>query len=144
VEVIQITAEETYLLRQEVLRTGLPIETCHFKGDFNQTTFHLSVQLAGVTRAIASFYNALHENLPAQRPFQLRGMATSLEFRGQGLGATLLQAAIPRLTAQRCDLLWCNARERAAKFYLRNGFSIRGQLFEIEGVGPHFLMFKNI
>ena len=36
----KITALETYTVRQEVLRKGKPIETCHFIGDDATTTTH--------------------------------------------------------------------------------------------------------
>jgi predicted GNAT family N-acyltransferase len=40
--------------------------------------------------------------------------------------------------------LWCNAREKAVKFYQNNGFEIIGEPFEIEKVGTHYVMFKKL
>ena len=39
----KITALETYTVRQEVLRKGKPIETCHFIGDDATTTTHFGL-----------------------------------------------------------------------------------------------------
>ena len=41
----EIQASETYWVRQEVLRKGKPIETCHFEGDDAVTTMHFGIEL---------------------------------------------------------------------------------------------------
>ena len=39
------------------------------------------------------------------------------------------------------DLWWCNARLVAVGFYEKLGLSVYGDIFEIEPIGPHKLMF---
>ncbi len=43
-----------------------------------------------------------------------------------------------------CDILWCNARLLAVNFYKSVGFKIIGELFDIEAIGPHYYMYKEI
>ena len=38
--ILPIDNTQTYLIRQEVLRKGKPIETCHFDGDTEKNTIH--------------------------------------------------------------------------------------------------------
>ena len=42
------------------------------------------------------------------------------------------------------DVLWCNARMVAIRFYKSLGFKIIGDIFNIEGIGPHYYMYKEI
>ncbi len=67
-------------------------------------------------------------------------MATDPEFQGIGAGKRLMTFAIEHIKAQRADMIWCNARVIAIPFYEKMGFEIKGDQFEIPGIGPHFLM----
>lgn len=42
------------------------------------------------------------------------------------------------------EVLWCNARVGALGFYLRLGFATIGEEFEIAGIGPHFVMWRDL
>jgi predicted GNAT family N-acyltransferase len=42
------------------------------------------------------------------------------------------------------DMVWCNARLIAVDFYRSLGFKISGDLFNIDGIGPHYYMYKKI
>ena len=42
-------------------------------------------------------------------------------------------------------MVWCNARLVAIDFLYRSiGFKIVGEIFDIEGIGPHYYMYKII
>ena len=41
-------------------------------------------------------------------------------------------------------LAWCNARTSACAYYEKLGFTPRGGEFEIEGIGPHFVMVRAV
>jgi len=70
---------------------------------------------------------------PGDQPaWHLRQMATRAAYRGQGLGAAVLGAALEYVTAEQAVLLWCNARERALAFYSRYGFQPYGEIFTDE------------
>ena len=40
------------------------------------------------------------------------------------------------------DLIWCRARLVAIDFYQSIGFLKIGPIYEIEGIGPHYTMYK--
>ena len=55
-----------------------------------------------------------------------------------------MASAFKELTKRDCDMVWCNARLVAVDFYRSIGFKISGNLFDIEGIGPHYYMYKKI
>ncbi|TYP96728.1 ribosomal protein S18 acetylase RimI-like enzyme [Tenacibaculum adriaticum] len=137
-----ITAEETYSIRKEVLRKGidLPYE---FNGDFDKDTFHLGAYKNGELVGVVSFMRVKCDSLKGNQ-YQLRGMATLSKARGLGFGRLLINTATNELKKKEVDFIWCNAREVALKFYENNGFKILGDSFEIDKVGTHFKMYKNL
>ena len=56
----------------------------------------------------------------------------------------LMHEAFKELKKRSCDLLWCNARLVAVDFYKSLRFRIYGDIFYIEGIGPHYYMYKEI
>lgn len=137
-----ISAEETYKIRLEILRNGmdLPVE---FSGDFDKDTFHLGVFENDSLKGISSFLknsNILFDTTQ----YQLRGMATLPEVRGKGYGKQLLLQAFDILKEKKINILWCNAREVALDFYLKLGFEQKGNPFDIPEVGEHYCLYKQI
>ena len=53
----EITATDTYAVRQPVLRSGKPIENCHFPGDDLPTTKHFGLQTDQLIGVISLFEN---------------------------------------------------------------------------------------
>lgn len=72
--------------------------------------------------------------------WRIRGMATDLSAQGKGFGGAVLHALLDWGRSEGVPLFWCNARERAIPFYLKHGFTIESELFEIKGIGAHKLM----
>lgn len=138
----RIPARATWPLRQLVLRPGLPLEACAFPHDEDEGTFHLGAWADDALVGIASVYAEACAQLPAARPFRLRGMAVHPDRRGLGLGAVLVAEALSGVKAAGGDLLWCNARTSASGFYVRLGFAVVGEAFELPGIGPHHLMHR--
>jgi predicted GNAT family N-acyltransferase len=113
--------------------------------DSASDTFHVAAfgprnQVA----ACASFYPEAppHEASDADRnqSWRLRAMASLPQLRGQGYGAAALRYGIAEIRRRGGTLLWCNARSGAVGFYERIGFSMVSDEFEVEGIGPHFVM----
>jgi len=127
-----------------MLRQGHPIESCHFKDDESEQTFHLGAFIEGRLVSVASFYYNKNENFETENQYQLRGMATVESYQRKGLSRELLKVAFPIVKQNFCNLLWCNARVEARPFYENVGFNSTGDIYEIEGVGPHILMHKEI
>jgi GNAT superfamily N-acetyltransferase len=127
-------------LRHAVLRQGLPREAAIFDGDNADTTHHFAAMAEGKCLGCATFHLNQWQGDVA---WQLRGMATDPKFRGQGIGAKLLQLAEDTLKrSSPVRQLWCNARTPAIEFYKKQGWKIVSEEFEIPTAGPHFRMTK--
>jgi len=137
-----LTAPETHPLRLLVLRPGGTLADVDFANDANAGAFHLGIEVNEELVSVGSFYPEGHPALSAQRPYRLRGMATHPAHQGSGAGSALLRAAIELLRTLHADVLWCNARVKAVPFYERAGFQREGELFDIPGIGGHYLMFR--
>lgn len=72
--------------------------------------------------------------------WRIRGMATSPEVRGRGAGAAVLESLVAYAVGNGATRVWCNARTPAKRFYERGGFVAVSEEFEIEGIGPHYVM----
>ena len=143
-EIVRISAKDTFTLRQVILRPHMTVEECSFPGDYDDKTFHLGGIVDKSLVSLASFYFEKHRQIPGAYHYRLRGMATVDDYRGKGLGAALLKTAFPIIMQNQGQILWCNAREKAVGFYESVGFKPLGETFLIKEIGPHQLMFKNL
>jgi ribosomal protein S18 acetylase RimI-like enzyme len=134
--------DEIIPLRHLVLRTGRPLETCHFKGDRDENTLHFSSKLEGQVVGCVSFMKNKHSQFEYESPYQLRGMAVSPKHRRLKIGTQLLDYAEFYLKSKQEGLIWCNVRESAIQFYQKQGYKTKGNLFAIKDIGPHVVMYK--
>jgi GNAT superfamily N-acetyltransferase len=141
IDVEFVRPEILYVLRRDVLRPGQPLTAAMHDYDFKPDTFHVAAfgprnQVA----ACATFYPEPPPEQAAENAWRLRAMASLPELRGQGYGAAALRYGIAEIRRRGGTMLWCNARSGALGFYERIGFSTVGDEFEIEPIGPHFVM----
>lgn len=142
-KILRITAEETYAVRQPVLRPGRPAAECIFEGDTATDTLHLGAFIAESLVGVASFMKNSHAFFKEPVQFQLRGMAVLPDFRNKKLGEKLLLQGEKELLREHKELLlWFNARESAIDFYRRYGYETKGDLFMIPNVCRHIVMYK--
>lgn len=149
IEVNPINAAQTRPLRSTVLRPDRPFHESVYVGDDDPATIHVGALLSGAVVCVASFYR---EALPpgidcgetaamsSAPTWRLRGMAVEPAWRGQGIGAAVLQFGITEIARRGGGLLWCNARSSALGFYRAAAFVTCGDEFVIPDVGPHFVM----
>lgn len=137
-----ISAEDTYPIRLELLRNNSPISH-EFSGDTDKDTFHLGVFYKGKIVAVSSYMKSSNSLFQGAQ-YQLRGMATTVSLQGKGCGRLMIERAEEIIKSKQIDLIWCNAREVALKFYQKQGFKLVGELFDIQYAGLHAVMFKNI
>ncbi len=131
-------------IRNEVLREGkLSLHECRFPSDDLPGAFHLGYYVNNELACIASFHPQNYNGHTGQG-YQLRGMATIEQYRGNGYGNQLLNFAIVYLRGQKANYLWCNARKKALQFYLNMGFETISAEFEVAGIGPHYMMYVKI
>lgn len=135
-------------LRTAVLRPG---QTTPATYPEDAEAIHVAVRddgaVVGVATAYAEAPEALRGALPdaAFEPgatFRFRGMASAEAARGQGVGAAALQAVFREARTAGGRFVWCNARLGAAGFYERMAMTRVGTEFEIEGIGPHVVMWR--
>lgn len=138
----KINTEETYSIRLEVLRKGIP-KPYKFEGDFDKETFHLGAFKDEKLIAVSSYMKVSNQNFEGIQ-YQLRGMATLEEFQGFGAGKLMMEKCFSILKEKSVDCLWCNAREIAVPFYKKLGLEIFGNKFDIEFIGGHYVMYKNL
>jgi GNAT superfamily N-acetyltransferase len=141
IDVEFVRPEILYVLRRDVLRPGQPLSAAMHDYDFQPDTFHVAAfgprnQVA----ACATFYPEPAPYEANDHSWRLRAMASLPELRGQGYGAAALRYGIAEIRRRGGTLLWCNARSGAVGFYEQIGFSTVGDEFEIEPIGPHFVM----
>ena len=144
-----ISAAETRPLRAAVLRPDKPADALVYPGDDHPDGLHVGAfegeRLVGIATVYPEppppeYAGALSEG-PA---FRLRGMATAPDVRGGGHGRALLLACFGHVRAHGARLLWCNARSGALDFYRALGLRTIGPEFEIEPIGPHYVMWIDL
>lgn len=149
-----LSAAETRPLRSEVLRPGQPPASLVYPGDDVPGSFHAGAVVDGDIVGIATVYpepmpldvdmRLPDPTLDPSNAFRLRGMATRATLQGSGLGRAVLMRCIDHARASGAEVLWCNARVSALGFYQRLGFETIGDAFDITGIGPHFVMWKDV
>ena len=123
----QVDVEKIRPLRSLVLRPGQPIDSTNYEKDNEILTLHYANIINKKVCSIATFYPEPMIELNAFYAYRLRGMATHPIYDIKNLGG---------------DLIWCRARLVAIDFYQSIGFLKIGPIYEIEGIGPHYTMYK--
>ncbi|MBP9680473.1 MAG: GNAT family N-acetyltransferase [Bacteriovorax sp.] len=145
-KVLRISAQDTYPIRQQVLVPSHELKKAKFENDDDEdVSFHLGAFKDTKLVSVASFFYERNPLFPDLHQYQLRGMATLPGNQGQGLSSELLTSAFPIIKQNFCTLLWCNARTSAVGYYEKVGFQkFNDDTFEIDDIGSHVLMYKNI
>jgi GNAT superfamily N-acetyltransferase len=145
-EVRRVPAEQTYALRQQVLRPHQTLEQMRLPGDDDPDSgFLAAIDGAGTVLGTVSLRR---ERCPWQpdRPdgWRLRGMATVPDMQGRGIGTEVLSAGIAHVEQHGGGLVWCHARSPARTLYERAGFSVFGDEWEDPVIGPHVRMWRDV
>lgn len=135
-----IKPEDVFPIRKEVLRKGIPLPF-EFQGDFDTTTTHFGYFVDDKLVSVATVLASAHPYFTGNQ-FQLRGMATLVEYQGKGLGSLLVKEIEKFIVDKNAAFLWFNARVKALNFYKQLGFETIGAEFELPFVGMHYVMFK--
>ncbi|MAW16832.1 MAG: GNAT family N-acetyltransferase [Flavobacteriaceae bacterium] len=133
----QIKATATYTVRHSVLRKGLPLSSCTFDRDEDNSTIHLGAFLENRAIGILTL-------LTNTKNVQIRGMAGLEKFQGKGIGKQLIAHAENLVHGRNICTIWMNARRIAVPFYKRCGYRKQGDAFELPYGGTHFKMIKSL
>lgn len=144
-EIRPISAAQVRLLRHALLRSFEPPERIIYNRDDAPDTRHAGA-FAG--QSLVGIASVCVEDLPDGRDagacWRLRGMATVPSLRHAGAGRALLEHCFAHIRQQQGRLLWCNARLVAVGFYERLGFVAEGEQFDIDPIGPHYVMTRKL
>lgn len=138
IELRQIRTEDCIPLRAEVLRPFHPLEDSRYPLD--PKAVHFGCFVHGELLSIVTAHPEEKPDFKATGQWRIRGMATEPAFQGFGYGSRVLEALLDWGREEGLPLFWCNAREKAIPFYLRHGFTVESELFDIKGIGPHKVM----
>src|SRR5690625_2591450 len=143
-EIKQIQAEDTYDIRHQVLRPDQPFDSIKYESDQFKQSFHLGAFKEGKLISVASFLAENHPSFDEINQYRLNGMATLEEYRNKGAGTKLLIEGEKILKKKHARLLWCNAKYPVSNYYTGFGLREYGEVFVIDSIGPHKLMYKKL
>lgn len=143
-EVREIKPEETYHLRHTILRPHQPFEACIYDTDHHEDTFHIGGFYQGKLVTVASFYREKHPDIPGDKQYRLRAMATDKAFRRLGAGRLVVSFAEEIIQKRDHNTLWCNGRTSVQDYYEKLGFHAHGDIFDYPPIGPHIVMVKDL
>jgi GNAT superfamily N-acetyltransferase len=97
--------------------------------------------LVGVASLFDQRSERFPDALPADAPVhRLRAMGVLSDWRRQGVGESLIEAACTAARSAGSLYLWCDARQVALAFYEAQGFRFLSSTYEIPLIGPHRMM----
>ena len=142
-------------LRARILRPGLEEHRASYDQD-DTVAVHVAAFLPSTSEpdGVGTIYaeappDANSDEIPAAAyalgaAWRLRGMATSEDARGLGLGRLVLEECFAAIQDAEGRFLWCNARIGAVAFYERLGLACVGPEFDIPEIGPHYVMWREL
>jgi len=141
----RIEAWQTRSLRHTVLWPHIEkVEDCNIDIDQREDGIHLGAFDGERIVSIASFFEMRSDKIEHGKQYRLRAMATDPEYRRTGAGKRIIEEGINQLREREVDVLWCNARKVALNFYLKLGFDVIDEWYDIPLIGPHKFMYYPI
>lgn len=143
-DVKKIDPEMTYNLRHLVLRPTQSIEVSKYNSDHEEGTFHVGAFFQGKLISVASFIIESNPDVPIEKQYRLRQMATLEEYRKLGAGKAVVYFAENIIKERGFDFLWCKGRTTVQQYYEKLGFEPLGEVFDYPPIGPHIIMCKKL
>lgn len=144
VKIKQVTPEDTYAIRRKIFRPNQTIDTYKYDADHDRESFHLGAYQDDKLISVASFLKESHPAFEEMNQYRLHGMATLEEYRGQQAGSNLLIEGEKILRRRHARLLWCNAKYPVSNYYTSFGLREHGEVFVLDSIGPHKVMYKKL
>ncbi len=121
----EIAAEQTWLLRRDVLNPGRPLPTTLDARDAVEGARHLGWFEGDLLLGVGTISRHPLPLQPDAIAWFVRGMSVAQNHRSLGIGGQMLDALIA-YAAERDPggLAWCHARIPAENFYRRHGFRL--------------------
>lgn len=130
--------EQYYALRWRILREpwGQPRDS--EKDEHETSAVHLMAWVQGTLAGVGR----LHFNSPTEA--QIRYMAVEENYRNREVGAEILRELENRARQKGATSVVLNARDRAVRFYLKNGYRIQGKAEILFDSVDHWAMRKDL
>lgn len=125
VDIQLIHCSDTYEIRHKVLWPNKLIEHVKIKED--DLAIHLGAFVNKNHIGVVSIFSNNED-------FQFRKLAVLEDFRGYGIGTTLILECIQIAAKKGAKKLWCDARQDAICFYQKLGFEIDSTVFTKSGI----------
>ncbi len=139
-----ISSQQTFGVRHPILRKGLAIESCHFRRDNHEKTFHLGAYKKDKIIGVISCYLENGAYFKNGINYQIRGVAVLEKFQKKGIGRALMVEAEKNLRTSNCDFIWLNARVNANVFYTKLKYDPIGPIFNVPEIGNHQCFYKKL
>jgi hypothetical protein len=146
IDIVEISAADTYALRRIVLRNDDAGTSVMFPEDDDPGAFHLGARNdLGELVAISTWVPRQCPEFPGAKAIQLRGMATTIGLQGTGIGGSLFERGVARCAAAGYELLWARARDAALGFYSTHGCRVVGEGFiDVVTSLPHHVIVRDL
>ena len=122
-----ITVLEARVLRDAILRPGLPAGGSVYPGDDAGDTLHLGAFEGNRLVAVSTICREVPPGTVRAHAWRLRGMASVAEVRGQGVGRRLARSCIEHAREHGAEIVWCSSRQESVGFYEGLGFVVVGE-----------------
>lgn len=132
--IAQISANETWPLRQKVMWPDKPIDYVKIPGDEQAAHYGLLVK-----NRLVSIISLFHKN----HEIQFRKFATLATEQGKGYGSYLLSGVLKENTTEDTTTIWCNARIDKIAFYEKFGLLPTQKTFNKGGI-KYVIMKKDL
>jgi phosphoribosylformimino-5-aminoimidazole carboxamide ribotide isomerase len=156
IEVKKVTSEVLMEVRRNVLWPHLlDDKLAVIEVDKSESAIHLAAFYKGKVVGVASLFKQTCDRFPKLlidlEIRRLRAMGVKEDFRGKGVGDLIVKKAQEILKEEGVGVIWCDAREAAWGFYLKQNFEFAKHLdgdecdaYLVSKVGLHKMMMKRI
>ncbi len=130
--------ERYYDLRWRILRRPWNQPKGTEKDEYEGRAIHFMASVEGRVVGVG------RAHLNSEEEAQIRYMAVEAEYRGKGVGNSLLKQLERRIRENGARYVVVNARENAVGFYQKNGYEVTGQAPTLFGCIRHRRMRKKL
>lgn len=124
IQIKDVFLEAVWQMRKDVMYPSFTIEQVKLKDD--EEGLHLGLYNNSELISVISVF-------VRNDVMQFRKFATKEQYQNKGYGTLLLQHIMTMAVQEHCNVIWCNARTSAKKFYEKFGMCITGETWLQDG-----------
>jgi len=140
----KVNVSELLPIRSKILRNNASFNYCKYKGDNLDNSFHIGAYLNNKIVGGVTLIKNKSTYKKLTNCYQIRGMCVLEDFQKKGIGEKILIEAEKHCKILKIQNVWMNARVKAANFYLKLNYIDLGFRYEIEGIGLHYFLYKEL